>query len=59
MVTVAGSQLETRLDDTLGAARLGAAIKDLSRPELRKVRTYEQKHDNRKSVLGAIEKQLG
>ena len=25
-----GSQLETRHDDTLGAARLGAAIKDLS-----------------------------
>jgi hypothetical protein len=30
----------------------------LSKPELRKVLTYERKHANRKSVVGAIEKSL-
>ena len=35
-------------------ARLG----DLTKPQLRKVRDYERRHGNRKSVLGAIEKKL-
>jgi hypothetical protein len=33
-------------------------VKDLTPAQLRKVRDYEKRHDNRKSVLSAIEKQL-
>src|SRR5450755_3018596 len=45
--------------DDLNARRVQERLKDLSRPELRKVRDYERKHANRKSVLGPIEKALG
>jgi len=45
--------------DDLNARRVQERLKDLSRPELRKVRDYERKHANRKSVLGPIEKTLG
>jgi hypothetical protein len=33
-------------------------IKELKRPELRKVLNYERKHANRKSVIGTLEKSL-
>jgi len=35
------------------------ALGDLTPAQLRKVRDYERRHDNRKSVLTAIEKKLG
>lgn len=45
--------------DDLTAAQITNRIGDLSPAELRKVRDYERRHGNRKSVLGAIEKKLG
>jgi polyhydroxyalkanoate synthesis regulator phasin len=42
----------------LNVSQVQARLKDLSKPELRKVLNYERKHANRKSVVGAIEKQL-
>ncbi|HEY7623283.1 MAG TPA: hypothetical protein VH834_26150 [Solirubrobacteraceae bacterium] len=45
--------------DDLNATQVQSRLKDLSNPELRKVRDYERRHGNRKSVLGAIEKKLG
>jgi hypothetical protein len=33
-------------------------IKELKKPEMRKVLTYERKNANRKSVVGALEKSL-
>jgi len=47
----------TRYDD-LTAAQITTRLDDLSPAELRKVRDYERRHGNRKSVLGAIEKRL-
>jgi polyhydroxyalkanoate synthesis regulator phasin len=44
--------------DDLNAAQVQSRIKELKKPELRKVLTYERKHANRKSVVGAIEKSL-
>jgi polyhydroxyalkanoate synthesis regulator phasin len=44
--------------DDLNVSQVQARIKDLKKPELRKVLTYERKHANRKSVVGAIEKSL-
>jgi hypothetical protein len=44
--------------DQLNAVQIQSRIKELSKPELRKVLTYERKHSNRKSVIGAIEKSL-
>lgn len=44
--------------DDLTAAQVGDRLDTLTPPELRKVRDYERKHANRKSVLGAIEKAL-
>jgi polyhydroxyalkanoate synthesis regulator phasin len=44
--------------DELNAAQVQTRIKELSRPEKRKVLTYERKHANRKGVVGAIEKSL-
>jgi polyhydroxyalkanoate synthesis regulator phasin len=44
--------------DNLNAAQIQSRLKDLSKPELRKVLTYERKHDQRKTVVGAIEKSL-
>jgi len=45
--------------DDLTAARVKERLEDLSPAELRKVRDYERRNANRKSVLGAIEKRLG
>jgi polyhydroxyalkanoate synthesis regulator phasin len=44
--------------DDLNAAQVQSRIKDLRKPELRKVLTYERKNANRKSVVGALEKSL-
>jgi len=45
--------------DDLTAAQVQARLDDLTPPELRKVRDYERRNANRKSVLGAIEQKLG
>jgi polyhydroxyalkanoate synthesis regulator phasin len=42
----------------LNVSQVQARLKELSKPELRKVLTYERNHANRKSVVGAIEKSL-
>ncbi|HLI58059.1 MAG TPA: hypothetical protein VKV21_00200 [Solirubrobacteraceae bacterium] len=44
--------------DDLNVAQVQARIKELTRPELRKVLSYERKHANRKSVVGALERSL-
>jgi polyhydroxyalkanoate synthesis regulator phasin len=44
--------------DDLTAAQVQARLGDLTPPELRKVRDYERRNANRKSVLGAIEQKL-
>jgi polyhydroxyalkanoate synthesis regulator phasin len=44
--------------DELNVSQVQARITDLSKPDKRKVLTYERKHANRKSVVGALEKQL-
>jgi len=44
--------------DDLTAAQVGDRLDALTPPELRKVRDYERRHANRKSVLAAIEKAL-
>jgi polyhydroxyalkanoate synthesis regulator phasin len=45
--------------DKLTAAQVQQRLRTLQPPDLRKVRTYERRHANRKSVLAAIEKRLG
>jgi hypothetical protein len=45
--------------DDLRAVQVKERLADLSPAELRKVRDYERRNANRKSVLGAIEKKLG
>ncbi len=45
--------------DDLTAAQVGERLNDLSAPELRKVRDYERRNANRKSVLQNIERKLG
>ncbi len=44
--------------DELTAAQVQARLDGLSPAELRRVRDYERRHANRKSVLAAIDKQL-
>lgn len=44
--------------DDLTAAQISSRLDDLSPAELRKVRDYERRHGNRKSVLTAIERKL-
>ena len=44
--------------DDLTAAQVGERLGDLSAPELRKVRDYERRNANRKSVLQNIERKL-
>jgi len=39
-------------------SQVQARLKELSKPDLRKVLSYERKHANRKSVVSAIEKLL-
>ena len=45
--------------DDLTAAQITGRLTDLTPAELRKVRDYERRHANRKSVLSAIESKLG
>jgi hypothetical protein len=44
--------------DDLTAAQVGERLADLTPPELRKVRDYERRNANRKSVLQNIERKL-
>jgi polyhydroxyalkanoate synthesis regulator phasin len=44
--------------DDLSAADVQRRLGDLTPPELRKVRDYERRHGNRKTVLNAIERKL-
>jgi hypothetical protein len=44
--------------DDLTAAQVGERLNDLTPPELRKVRDYERRNANRKSVLQNIERKL-
>jgi hypothetical protein len=44
--------------DDLTAAEVNERLRDLSPPELRKVRDYERRNANRKSVLAAVEQKL-
>ena len=45
--------------DELNAGQVGRRLRSLKPAELRKVRDYERRHANRKSVLAALEKRLG
>jgi hypothetical protein len=54
-----GASFPISLYDDLNASQVQARLGDLTKPQLRKVRDYERRHGNRKSVLGAIEKKLG
>ena len=53
-----GSSFPILVYDDLNAAQVQSRIKELKKPELRKVLTYERKNANRKSVVGALEKSL-
>ena len=44
--------------DDLTAAEIQSRLTDLTPAQLRKVRDYERRHANRKSVLSAIESKL-
>src|SRR3954471_10155493 len=54
-----GSSFPVAGYDDLTAAEVGDRLNDLSAPELRKVRDYERRNANRKSVLQSIERKLG
>jgi polyhydroxyalkanoate synthesis regulator phasin len=53
-----GPSFPITLYDELNASQIVTRLKDLTPAQLRKVRDYEKRNDNRKSVLSAIEKQL-
>jgi polyhydroxyalkanoate synthesis regulator phasin len=53
-----GPSFPITLYDELTASQVVTRLKDLTAPQLRKVRDYEKRHDARKSVLSAIEKKL-
>jgi polyhydroxyalkanoate synthesis regulator phasin len=53
-----GPSFPITLYDELNASQVVSRLKDLTPAQLRKVRDHEKRHDNRKSVLNAIEKQL-
>ncbi|HEX2085303.1 MAG TPA: hypothetical protein VHF89_06435 [Solirubrobacteraceae bacterium] len=53
-----GSSFPIASYDDLTAAQIGERLGDLSAPDLRKVRDYEKRNANRKSVLGAIDRRL-
>ena len=57
-VTGIGSNFPVSGYDDLTAAEVGERLGDLSPPELRKVRDYERRNANRKSVLQNIERKL-
>jgi polyhydroxyalkanoate synthesis regulator phasin len=44
--------------DNLTAGQITSRLDDLSAADLRKVRDYERKHGNRKTVLSAVERKL-
>lgn len=44
--------------DELTASQVNKRLTDLSRQELRRIREYESRHANRKSVLDAVDRQL-
>ena len=44
--------------DSLNVRQIQSRLKDLGKPDLRKVLNYERRHANRKTVVGAIEKAL-
>jgi polyhydroxyalkanoate synthesis regulator phasin len=45
--------------DKLNATQVQRRVGDLSKPDLRKVLTYEKSHANRKTVTSALEKAIG
>jgi len=45
--------------DDLNAGQVQSRLSELSKPELRKVLTYERNNANRKSVTGSLEKAIG
>jgi hypothetical protein len=53
-----GSSFPIIAYEGLSATQIVARLDDLTAPQLRKVRDYERRHDNRKSVLDAIERRL-
>jgi len=53
-----GSSFPIRNYDNLTAAQIQDRLDSLDPPELRKVRDYERRNANRKTVLGAIESKL-
>jgi polyhydroxyalkanoate synthesis regulator phasin len=53
-----GPSFPITLYDELNAPQIVSRLKDLTPAQLRKVRDHEKRHDNRKSVLSAIEKRL-
>ena len=53
-----GSSFPISSYDDLTAAQISERLDDLSASDLRKVRDYEKRNANRKSVLAAVEKQL-
>jgi polyhydroxyalkanoate synthesis regulator phasin len=53
-----GPSFPITLYDQLNASQVQGRLSDLTPAQLRKVRDYERRHGNRKSVLGAIEKKL-
>lgn len=54
-----GSSFPVRNYGELTAAQVQSRLSALAAPELRRVRDYERRNANRKSVLTAIERQLG
>jgi len=56
--TGVGSAFPISSYDDLTAAQIADRLADLPPAELRKVRDYERRHGNRKSVLSAIESKL-
>ncbi len=53
-----GPTFPITLYDNLSAAQIQKRLNDLTPAELRKVRDYEKRNQNRKSVQGAIERKL-
>jgi hypothetical protein len=53
-----GSPFPITAYDNLSATQIVARFDDLTPAQLRKVRDYERRHDNRRSVLDAIERRL-
>ncbi len=54
-----GSSFPIDSYETLTAAQVQSRLGDLTPPDLRKVRDYERRNANRKTVLAAIESRLG